>query len=144
MVVIRLARTGAKKAPFYHVVVADSRRSRGGRFIEKVGYYNPMARGQEDHLILEQGRIDHWVKQGAQPSLRVSHLIKMLKAAGGKLDAGKSKLDTKREQMQASQKAAAKKAKDEADAAKAAEEAEKKTAEAEASSADAAEKSEDK
>ncbi len=71
MVVFRLARAGAKKAPFYHVVVADSRKARGGRFIERMGFYNPMALGLETTLQLNQERIAYWVGCGAQPSERV-------------------------------------------------------------------------
>lgn len=76
MVVIRLARTGSKKNPFYHVVVADKRKARDGGPIENVGYFNPMARGHSVRLELKKERIDHWLNQGAQVSLRVSHLIK--------------------------------------------------------------------
>ena len=78
MVVIRLARGGNKKNPFYHVVVADRRSPRDGRFIERVGYYNPMARGQDIRLQLEKERISYWLSQGAQTSLHVKHLIKKL------------------------------------------------------------------
>ncbi|MBB71983.1 MAG: 30S ribosomal protein S16 [Legionellales bacterium] len=76
MVVIRLARGGAKKRPFYHVVVADKRCPRDGRSIETVGLFNPVARGQEERLRLDLERIDHWIKTGAQPSDRVKSLIK--------------------------------------------------------------------
>ena len=76
MVSIRLARGGSKKRPFYHVVVSDSRRARDGRYIERVGFYNPRARGQEEELRLDDARIDYWISQGAQPSERVSSLIK--------------------------------------------------------------------
>ena len=76
MVTIRLARGGSKKRPFYHVVVSDSRRPRDGRYIERVGFYNPRARGQEDSLRLDDARIDYWIGQGAQPSERVASLIK--------------------------------------------------------------------
>ena len=76
MVTIRLARGGAKKSPFYQIVVTDSRSSRNGRFIEKIGYFNPMARGKEVRLELKKDRVDHWVGQGAQTSVRVSTLIK--------------------------------------------------------------------
>ncbi|MBV1875427.1 MAG: 30S ribosomal protein S16 [Cycloclasticus sp.] len=76
MVKIRLSRTGAKKRPFYHVVVADSRRSRDGRYIERVGYYNPRAIGGEVRLTLDAARVDHWVAQGAQTSERVAKLVK--------------------------------------------------------------------
>jgi small subunit ribosomal protein S16 len=76
MVKIRLARAGAKKRPFYHIVVTDSRSARGGRFIERVGFFNPIAAGGEERLRLDGTRIDHWVGQGAQPSERVAKLIK--------------------------------------------------------------------
>ena len=76
MVTIRLARSGSKKRPFYHLTVADSRKSRDGRFIERVGFFNPVARGREERLRIEQSRIDHWVAQGAQLSERVASLVK--------------------------------------------------------------------
>ena len=76
MVTIRLARGGAKKHPFYQIVVTDSRSSRDGRFIEKIGYFNPMARGQEVRLEMQKERVDHWIDKGAQTSVRVSTLIK--------------------------------------------------------------------
>jgi small subunit ribosomal protein S16 len=76
MVTIRMVRGGAKKKPFYHIVVTDSRNKRDGRYIERVGYFNPMAKGQEVELKLEQARIDYWVSQGAKASDRVAKLIK--------------------------------------------------------------------
>lgn len=76
MVTIRLARTGAKKRPFYHIVVADSRTPRDGRYIERLGFFNPIATGAEERLRLDRARVDHWVSQGAQSSDRVSQLIK--------------------------------------------------------------------
>lgn len=76
MVVIRLTRGGSKKKPFYHLVAADKRRSRDGRYIERLGYYNPMASGQELKLKFDQDRIDYWVSNGAQPSDRVKALLK--------------------------------------------------------------------
>jgi small subunit ribosomal protein S16 len=76
MVSIRLARGGSKKRPFYHVVVSDSRSARDGRYIERVGFFNPQARGQEQGLSLDDSRIDYWISQGAQASARVAHLIK--------------------------------------------------------------------
>ena len=76
MVVIRLARTGAKKCPFYHVVVTDSRRRRDSNSIERLGYYNPVARGQEVPLHLNMEKINHWLSVGAQVSDRVASLIK--------------------------------------------------------------------
>jgi small subunit ribosomal protein S16 len=76
MVTIRLARRGAKKRPFYHINVTDSRNSRDGRFIERLGFFNPVARGQEERLRLDLQRLEHWVSQGAKPSERVQHLAK--------------------------------------------------------------------
>lgn len=81
MVVIRLSRGGAKKRPFYHIVVSDKRRSRDGRFIENLGYFNPIAAGKEVRLSLDIERLQHWVDNGAQPSDRVKHLIKLHKEA---------------------------------------------------------------
>jgi small subunit ribosomal protein S16 len=76
MVTIRLARGGAKKRPFYQVVVADSRNSRDGRFIERVGFFNPTAQGQAEKLRLDLERINHWVATGATLSDRVAKLVK--------------------------------------------------------------------
>jgi len=76
MVTIRLARGGAKKRPFYHIVVADSRNKRDGRFIERVGFFNPVAKGAEEPLRIDRERVDHWVAQGAKPSDRVASLLK--------------------------------------------------------------------
>ena len=79
MLTIRLARSGAKKRPFFHVSVADSRMPRDGRFVERVGYYNPIASGQEVRLELDVERIDYWIGKGAQPSDRVLNLLKQNK-----------------------------------------------------------------
>ena len=76
MVTIRLARGGSKKRPFYHLTVTDSRNARNGRFIERVGFFNPIARGQEERLRVDNERIDYWVSQGAQLSERVADLVK--------------------------------------------------------------------
>ena len=76
MVIIRLSRAGAKKRPFYHMVVTDSRKRRDGNYIERVGYFNPVARGQEVRLHLEMDKVTHWQGQGAKLSDRVSALIK--------------------------------------------------------------------
>ncbi|ADN74950.1 30S ribosomal protein S16 [Ferrimonas balearica] len=76
MVTIRLARGGAKKRPFYSVVVADSRNARDGRFIEKVGFFNPIAAGQEEKLRIDLERVEHWINNGAAVSDRVATLIK--------------------------------------------------------------------
>jgi len=76
MVTIRLARSGAKKRPFYHIVVTDSRNKRDGRYIERVGFFNPVATGQEVELKVDRERIDYWISQGAQTSDRVASLLK--------------------------------------------------------------------
>lgn len=76
MVTIRLARGGSKKRPFYHLTVSDSRNSRNGRFIERVGFFNPVARGQEERLRVDNDRIEYWRGQGAQLSERVAKLVK--------------------------------------------------------------------
>ena len=81
MVTIRLARGGSKKRPFYHLTVCDSRNARNGRFIERVGFFNPVARGQEERLRVDNERIEYWQGQGAQLSERVSKLVKDAAAA---------------------------------------------------------------
>ena len=81
MVTIRLARGGSKKRPFYSIVVADQRRSSRGRFIERVGFFNPIAAGSEQALNLDTERYDHWVSRGARPSERASQLYKQAKSA---------------------------------------------------------------
>lgn len=75
VVTIRLARHGAKKKPFYHVTVAERSAKRDGRFIERVGFYNPVARGQEEELRIDLPRVDYWLSTGAQPTDRVSQLV---------------------------------------------------------------------
>ncbi len=79
MVVIRLARRGGKKSPFYHLVAADKRCARNGKFIEKLGYFNPVARGEEKRLEINVERIEAWIAKGAQPSARVVSLLKEAK-----------------------------------------------------------------
>jgi small subunit ribosomal protein S16 len=76
MVTIRLARGGSKKRPFYHLTVTDHRNARNGRFIERVGFFNPVARGQEERLRVDVDRIEYWQGQGAQLSERVAKLVK--------------------------------------------------------------------
>jgi small subunit ribosomal protein S16 len=78
MVVIRLARGGAKKRPFYNLVVADSRTRRDGRFIERIGFYNPIATEKEEGLRIAADRLNYWQQQGAQLSLTVARLVKQL------------------------------------------------------------------
>ncbi|MGQ0621290.1 MAG: 30S ribosomal protein S16 [Panacagrimonas sp.] len=75
MVTIRLARAGAKKRPFYHVVAADKRSPRDGRFIERLGFYNPSAKGGEQRLVLDVAKLEQWKKNGAQVSDRVAYLV---------------------------------------------------------------------
>ena len=81
MVTIRLSRSGAKKRPFYHITVADSRRARDSRFIERIGFFNPLAKGQEERLRLDLKRMEFWQSQGAQVSPRGSSLAKDASAA---------------------------------------------------------------
>jgi small subunit ribosomal protein S16 len=81
MVTIRLQRGGAKKRPFYQVVVADSRRARNGKFIENVGFFNPTAQGQAEKLRLDLERVEYWTGQGASLSERVARLVKDAKVA---------------------------------------------------------------
>ncbi len=76
MVTIRLARAGAKKRPFYHVVATEKSSPRDGRFIERLGHYNPNARGAEKKLVLDLAKVEQWRKNGAQVSERVAFLIK--------------------------------------------------------------------
>jgi len=81
MVTIRLARGGAKKRPFYHLTVTNSRNALGGRFIERVGFYNPIARGQEERLRVDSERVKYWLDRGAQCSERVRDLLKEVAVA---------------------------------------------------------------
>jgi small subunit ribosomal protein S16 len=81
MVTIRLSRGGAKKHPFYHIHVADSRKSRDGRYLERIGFFNPTASGDDERLRLDLDRVDHWVGLGAQTSDRVAKLIKEARKA---------------------------------------------------------------
>ena len=76
MVTIRLARGGAKKRPFYSIVVSDQRRQPKGRFIERVGFFNPMATENEEKVRLDTGRVDYWLNKGAKPSDRVASILK--------------------------------------------------------------------
>ena len=75
MVTIRLARTGAKRRPFYHVVVADSRSRRGGRFIERIGFFNPIATGNEERIRIDAARVEYWKSHGARTSDAVARLL---------------------------------------------------------------------
>ena len=81
MLTIRLSRGGSKKRPFYHLTVTDSRNAPDGRFIEQVGFFNPIASGQEERLRVDMERLNHWVAQGAKLSDRVSRLLTGLRKA---------------------------------------------------------------
>lgn len=124
MVTIRLARGGAKKRPFYGIMVADQRRSPRGRFIERVGFFNPRAVGGEERLRIDTDRIDYWVSKGAQPSDRVASLLKQFAKGPEAIEAEKAKLVERKK----AKKAAAEKA--EAEAVKAKEKAEAEEAKA--------------
>ena len=75
MVSIRLARGGAKKRPFYHIIVTDSRKASGGKHLERIGYYNPMAAEKETRFQVDKSRVDYWLSKGAQTTPRVADLI---------------------------------------------------------------------
>ena len=81
MVTIRLSRGGAKKRPFYQIVVADSRSPRDGRFIERIGFFNPIAQGKAERVRIDLERVNHWVGQGASLSDRVASLVKEVQKA---------------------------------------------------------------
>jgi small subunit ribosomal protein S16 len=83
MVIIRLARGGATKRPFYHIVVTDRRNRRDGRYIERLGFFNPIATGGEDRLRVDLARTDFWLAKGAQTSDRVAHLLKQHRSSAG-------------------------------------------------------------
>lgn len=132
MVTIRLARGGAKKRPFYGIMVADSRRSPRGRFIERVGFFNPRAVGGEERLRIDTERVEYWVGKGAQPSDRVASLLKEFAKGPEAIEAEKAKLAAAADAKKAASEAA------EAKAVKAAAEAEaeaQKAAEADAAEA---------
>jgi small subunit ribosomal protein S16 len=94
MVVVRLAKSGAKKNPYYFITVADSRKPRDGAFIERLGFFNPSAKGSEERMRFNVERLDHWISQGAQLSDKVKELAKDARLSPDDLQ---SKLDTKKE-----------------------------------------------
>ena len=77
MVTIRLTRRGAKKRPFYHIVVTDSRARQGGATLEQIGYFNPIPSGNQRKLEVDLSRVDYWVSKGAKPSERVAQLVEL-------------------------------------------------------------------
>ena len=87
MVTIRLTRAGAKKRPFYHIIVTDSRNKRDGRYIERLGFYNPIATAGEVELEIDRVRIEYWLSKGAKASDRVSKLIKIDQEKAAELSA---------------------------------------------------------
>ncbi len=105
MVVIRLARAGAKKNPFYQIVASDKRNSRDGRFIEKLGYFNPLARGKATNLECDMARVDYWLSKGAQPSERVQKLINDFKKQGTEVKVVPTKAQQRAEQAEVAAKA---------------------------------------
>ena len=129
MVTIRLSRGGAKKQPFYHIVATDSRSRRDGRYIERLGFYNPVARSSAEPVRIDIERVDYWVSHGAQMSERVSDIVKSYRKYGTE-----DPNANKREEKKAARKAAARAAK----AVPAAEEEAAETVEAEAAGDDAA------
>lgn len=139
MVTIRLARGGAKRRPFYGIMVADQRRSPRGRFIERVGFFNPRATGGEERLRIDVERIDYWISKGAKPSDRVSSLLKEFAKGPEAIAAEVAKRDAKKEAA----KAAADKAEAAAVKAQQAAAAEAAKAAVEAEAADAAEADEE-
>ena len=137
MVIIRLARSGAKKNPYYFVTVADERKPRDGSFIERLGFFNPSARGQEERLRIDLEKLDQWVSKGAQLSDRVKKLVKDAKLSPEELQA---KLDAKKQKAEEKKALAEKAAKEAAEAeAKAAEEAEAEAKAAEEAAEEVAE-----
>ena len=136
MVKIRLARSGAKKNPYYFITVADERKPRDGSFIERLGFFNPSAKGQEERLRVDNEKIDLWLSKGAQLSSRVKALVAESKLTPeevqAKVDAKKAKADAKKaaiaeklaqEEADAAAEAAAEDVAEEAPAEEAAEEA---------------------
>ena len=100
MVIIRLARSGAKKNPYYFITVADERRPRDGAFIERLGFFNPSAKGNEERLRIDLDKLESWISNGAQVSERVNSLIKEAKLTPeeliAKIEAKKAKADAKK------------------------------------------------
>ena len=151
MVKIRLARGGAKKNPFYSIVATDSRKRRDSGYIERIGYFNPVARGQEVRLQLEEDRLSHWISQGAQISDRVKQLVREYRDPSireKQLAKQSAKADDKAKKIAAEEKAKAdleaKEAAAEAPAEEAAAEAPAAEAPAEEAAAEEAASEEDK
>ena len=110
MLTIRLSRGGAKKRPFYNVVVTDSRNPRDGSFIERVGFFNPIAKGGEERLKLNNERLDYWVSTGATYSDKVASLVKEAAKGPEAVAAARLKKKTKLQAKKAAKKAASQQA----------------------------------
>lgn len=93
LVTIRLARHGGKKTPFYHVTVAEKSAKRDGRFVERIGFYNPVARGKEEKVRLDAVRFDYWLNTGARPTARVRQLAKLWRKQQAELAASAATAD---------------------------------------------------
>ena len=143
MVVVRLAKSGAKKNPYYFITVADSRKPRDGAFIERLGFFNPSAKGSEERMRFNVERLDHWISQGAQLSDKVKELAKDARLSPddlqSKLDAKKEKRNQKKEAIKAKKIAELEAQAKENEEAKAAEEESQVAEEAPAEEAPAAE-----
>ena len=133
MVIIRLARSGAKKNPYYFITVADERRPRDGAFIERLGFFNPSAKGNEERLRIDLDKLESWVSNGAQVSERVNSLIKEAKLTPEELIA---KMEAKKAKAAAKKAAIAEKLAKEAEEVAPAEEAPAEEAPAEEESED--------
>jgi small subunit ribosomal protein S16 len=81
MVTIRLARGGANKRPYYRIIVADRRRALNGNNIERIGFYNPLAKGKEEKVRVDMSRVQYWLSKGAKPTDRVAQLLKQVAAS---------------------------------------------------------------
>lgn len=88
MVTIRLSRTGAKKRPFYHIVATDKRMPQGGRYIERLGFFNPIAKGGEQRLRVDLERVAHWQSHGARLTERAAALIESFRKEAQTAEAG--------------------------------------------------------
>ena len=97
MVIVRLAKSGAKKNPYYFITVADSRKPRDGAFIERLGFFNPSAKGSEERMRFNIERLDHWIAQGAQLSDKVNELAKDARLSPDELQ---EKLERKKDRRQ--------------------------------------------
>lgn len=105
MVKIRLARAGAKKRPFYHLVATDSRNPRDSHYLERIGYYNPVAVGGESKFVLDKARLEYWTKNGAQVSDRVTFLVRNVASTDGAVPATPAPAATKKSKAKAAKAA---------------------------------------